>query len=131
MLAAALALLASLSWGTSDFLAGVQARRSHRVDGCLGRPKRAAALSLIALLAILAPTRPAWGVLAAPAVGGAIGGLGVLLQYRALALGGHERGLADNRQAPRSSRCCGEWPAVSAPAPCSCSALRSPSLASC
>jgi len=85
VLAAALALLASLSWGTSDFLAGVQARRSTAWTVALGG-QLAAALSLIALLAILAPARPAWGVLAAPAVGGAIGGLGVLLQYRALAL---------------------------------------------
>ena len=45
-----------------------------------------ASLSLIALLVLTAPARPELRALAAPAVGGAIGGFGVVLRYRALAL---------------------------------------------
>jgi drug/metabolite transporter (DMT)-like permease len=85
MLAAALALLASLSWGTSDFLAGLQARRSTAWTAALGG-QVVASLALIALLVVVAPARPALGAMAAPLVGGAVGGIGVVLQYRALAL---------------------------------------------
>ena len=85
MVAAVLALLASLSWGTSDFLAGLEARRSTAWTAALGG-QVVAALALIALLLGAAPGRPAPAALAAPAVGGAIGGLGVVLAYRALAL---------------------------------------------
>jgi drug/metabolite transporter (DMT)-like permease len=85
VLAAVLALLASLSWGTSDFLAGVQSRRSTAWTAALGG-QLVAALSLIGLLIVVAPGRPSLGALAPPLVGGAIGGVGVLLQYRALAL---------------------------------------------
>ena len=85
MLAAALALLASLSWGTSDFLAGLQARRSTAWTAALGG-QVVASLALIALLLVVAPARPSLGAMAAPLVGGAVGGIGVVLQYRALAL---------------------------------------------
>jgi drug/metabolite transporter (DMT)-like permease len=85
VLAAALALLASFSWGTSDFWAGLESRRSTAWTAALGG-QLVASLSLIGLLIIVAPDRPAWTDLAAPLVGGAIGGVGVLLQYRALAL---------------------------------------------
>ena len=85
MLAAALALLASLSWGTSDFLAGLQARRSTAWTAALGG-QVVASLALIALLVVVAPARPTLGAMAAPLVGGAVGGIGVVLQYRALAL---------------------------------------------
>ena len=85
MVAAVLALLASLSWGTSDFLAGLEARRSTAWTAALGG-QVVASLALIALLLAVAPERPALAALAAPAVGGAVGGLGVVLQYRALAL---------------------------------------------
>ena len=85
MVAAVLALLASLSWGTSDFLAGLEARRSTAWTAALGG-QVVASLALIALLLAVAPERPALAALAAPAVGGAVGGLGVVLAYRALAL---------------------------------------------
>jgi drug/metabolite transporter (DMT)-like permease len=85
MLAAVLALLASASWGTADFLAGVEARRSTAWTAALGG-QVVASLSLIALLSVVAPAQPALGALAAPLVGGAVGGIGVLLQYRALSL---------------------------------------------
>jgi drug/metabolite transporter (DMT)-like permease len=85
MTAAILALLASFSWGTSDFLAGLESRRSTAWTAALGG-QVVASLSLIALLVATAPARPALTALVAPAVGGAIGGLGVVLQYRALSL---------------------------------------------
>ena len=85
MTAAVLALLASFSWGTSDFLAGVESRRSTAWTAALAG-QAVASLSLLALLAVVAPERPALVALAAPAVGGAVGGFGVVLQYRALSL---------------------------------------------
>lgn len=85
MLAAALALLASFSWGTADFLAGVESRRSTAWTAALAG-QLVASLSLIAALLVVAPAHPSLGVLAAPLVGGAVGGAGVILQYRALAL---------------------------------------------
>jgi drug/metabolite transporter (DMT)-like permease len=85
MTAAVLALLASFSWGTSDFLAGLESRRSTAWTAALGG-QVVASLCLLVLLAATAPPRPGLAALAAPAVGGAIGGLGVVLQYRALSL---------------------------------------------
>ncbi len=85
MTAALLALLASFSWGTSDFLAGLESRRSTAWTAALGG-QVVASLSLLSLLAVTAPDRPPLTALAAPAVGGAIGSIGVVLQYRALAL---------------------------------------------
>jgi len=85
MTAAVLALFASMSWGTSDFLAGLESRRSTAWTAALGG-QIVASVALLALLAVTAPPRPELAALAAPAVGGAIGGLGVVLQYRALAL---------------------------------------------
>ena len=85
MVAAVLALLASLSWGTSDFLAGLESRRSTAWTAALGG-QTVASLALITLLLTVAPERPGLAALAAPAVGGAIGGVGVVLGYRALAL---------------------------------------------
>jgi uncharacterized membrane protein len=85
MLAAVLALTASLSWGTSDFLAGLESRRSSAWTAALGG-QAVASISLLVLLVLTAPARPGALALAAPAVGGAIGGLGVVLQYRALTL---------------------------------------------
>jgi len=63
----------------------VRSRRSTAWTAALGG-RQVASLSLIVLLVVVDPTRPPWNVLAAPLAGGAIGGLGVLLQYRALAL---------------------------------------------
>ena len=85
MTAALLALLASFSWGTSDFLAGLESRRSTAWTAALGG-QVVASLSLLSLLVVSAPDQPPLATLAAPALGGAIGSMGVVLQYRALAL---------------------------------------------
>jgi drug/metabolite transporter (DMT)-like permease len=83
--AALLALLASFSWGTSDFLAGLESRRSTAWTVALGG-QAVAALSLVVLLLALAPDRPTPSALVAPAAGGLVGGVGVVLGYRAFAL---------------------------------------------
>jgi drug/metabolite transporter (DMT)-like permease len=85
MLAAVLALLASLSWGTSDFLAGLESRRSTPWTAALAG-QLVAAVSLVCLLAVTSPDRPAAGSLLGPALGGVVGGVGVVLGYKALAL---------------------------------------------
>ncbi|HTX70260.1 MAG TPA: DMT family transporter [Thermoleophilia bacterium] len=85
MLSAVLALLASFSWGTSDFLAGLESRRSSAWTAALAG-QVVASLSLICLLAATAPARPALSALTAPGLGGAIGAAGVVLGYKALAL---------------------------------------------
>jgi drug/metabolite transporter (DMT)-like permease len=83
--AALLALLASFSWGTSDFLAGLESRRSTAWTAALAG-QVVAALSLIIALLMLSPDRPTTAALAVPAVGGLVGGFGVVLGYRAFAL---------------------------------------------
>jgi len=85
MLAAVLALLASFSWGTSDFLAGLESRRSSAWTAALAG-QAVASLSLLCLLAVAAPARPAFSALAAPALGGAVGAAGVVLGYKAYTL---------------------------------------------
>lgn len=85
MTAAVLALLASLSWGTSDFLAGLESRRSSAWTAALGG-QAVASVTLLALLILTAPPRPPLAALAAPAAGGVIGAFGVVLGYKALAL---------------------------------------------
>jgi drug/metabolite transporter (DMT)-like permease len=83
--AALLALLASFSWGTSDFLAGLESRRSTAWTAALAG-QVVAALSLIIALLMLSPDRPTTAALAVPAGGGLVGGFGVVLGYRAFAL---------------------------------------------
>ena len=85
MTAAVLALLASFSWGTADFLGGLESRRTTAWTAALAG-QVVASLCLLVLLAVTAPERPALIALVAPAVGGAIGGVGAVLQYRALSL---------------------------------------------
>jgi drug/metabolite transporter (DMT)-like permease len=85
VLAATLALLASLSWGTADFLAGVESRRTTAWTAALAG-QAVASLTLIVLLAVVAPERPPAAALAPAVAGGVVGAIGVLLQYRAFTL---------------------------------------------
>jgi drug/metabolite transporter (DMT)-like permease len=85
VLAATLALLASLSWGTADFWAGVESRKTTAWTAALVG-QAVASLALVVLLLILAPARPSAAALAPAVAGGVVGAAGVLLQYRALAL---------------------------------------------
>jgi uncharacterized membrane protein len=86
MLAAALALASSLSWGLSDFLGGFQSRRHHVLAVLLVSQGLAYAVLVAAVLAG-APTEHDG---ASTAWAASVGGLGVLALfafYRALAIG--------------------------------------------
>lgn len=85
MLASLLALLASLSWGTSDFLAGVESRRTTAWGVAL-IGQTVGALGSLALLAVLAPAAPATSVLLLLVLGGVSSAVGVFAQYRAFTL---------------------------------------------
>ena len=85
MLASLLALLASCSWGTSDFFAGVETRRSSAWGVAVVGQITAAAGSLV-LAALLAPAPPGAGVVAVLVLGGASSAVGVIAGYRALAV---------------------------------------------
>jgi len=85
VLAATLALLASFSWGTADFLAGIESRRTTAWTAALAG-QTVACLTLLAMLAIMAPARPSPALIAPAVAGGAVGAAGVILQYRAFTL---------------------------------------------
>jgi len=85
VLASLLALLASASWGTSDFLAGVETRRSSAWGVAVVGQAVAAAGSLV-LAAALAPAPPGTAILAVLVAGGVSSAVGVIAGYRALAV---------------------------------------------
>jgi drug/metabolite transporter (DMT)-like permease len=85
VLASLLALLASLSWGTADFWAGLESRKTNVWTAAL-IGQGVAALALVALLLVLGPETPSVAALVPAVLGGVAGGVGALLQYRALAL---------------------------------------------
>ena len=83
MLATLLALLASFSWGTSDFIAGVEARRTTSWAVALVTMTAAAAGGVVALAAAHPPS-PSAGVAAILVAGGACSGLSAITYYYAL-----------------------------------------------
>jgi drug/metabolite transporter (DMT)-like permease len=83
VVATLLALLASLSWGTSDFLAGIEARRMSSWAVALLSMAAAAAGGLVAL-AVVRPAAPAAGVAVVLIAGGACSGLSAITYYYAL-----------------------------------------------
>lgn len=83
MLASLLALVASLSWGTSDFLAGMESRRATAWGVAL-TGQIVAALGSLALLLMLAPPRPDAAVLTVWILGGVSSAVGVVAGYRAM-----------------------------------------------
>jgi len=85
MLAALLALAASLSWGSADFLAGLESRRTTVWAAALVSQIVALIAALI-VLAIVAPAAPTAADLIAPVVGGLAVTLSALAEYRAMAL---------------------------------------------
>jgi len=85
MLAALLALAASLSWGSADFLARLEARRTTVWAAALVSQIVALIAALI-VLAIVAPAAPTAADLIAPVVGGLAVTLSALAEYRAMAL---------------------------------------------
>ena len=86
MLAAILALGASLTWGSSNFLAGLESRR-RSVWTVTAVSQVAAALSAgLALLIAAQPSPDPWHSLG-PIIGGVAGAVGIVAFYRALAMG--------------------------------------------
>jgi drug/metabolite transporter (DMT)-like permease len=86
MLAAALALASSLSWGLSDFLGGFQSRR-HSLLAVLVLSQGLALVALVAVVAAGAPAGHDTAATAWAAGSGILGLLGLTAFYRALAIG--------------------------------------------
>lgn len=85
MPASLLALAASACWGTSDFLAGFESRRSSVWAAALVG-QVVAALGSLALAAAVAPEAPGAGTFAVLVAGGLSSAVGVIAGYRALVL---------------------------------------------
>lgn len=85
MAAALLALTASLLWGSSDFLGGVQSRRATAWAVALVSQATALAVALLAL-AMSRPSLLSVGDLVAPVVAGLAITLSALAEYKAMAL---------------------------------------------
>ena len=86
MVAAVLALASSLSWGLSDFLGGFQSRRHALLAVLLLSQSTAFAILVVAVLAG-APTEHDTTATVVAASVGALGLLGLVAFYRALAIG--------------------------------------------
>ena len=85
-MASLLALLSSLSWGTSDFLGGLASRRVGAIRVLsVSYPAGAALITVLAWLVI--PGRLTWSLVATAAVVGSVGALAIGLLYAALARG--------------------------------------------
>jgi drug/metabolite transporter (DMT)-like permease len=86
MLAVALSLAASLSWGAADFLGGVSARRHPLWAVVVLSQLAGLALALVLVVAFAGPP-PAAGRLALAAAAGVAGAVAIAAFYRALAIG--------------------------------------------
>jgi drug/metabolite transporter (DMT)-like permease len=86
VLAIALALGASLSWGCGDFLGGLKSRSLH-VLTVLAISQVAGLSAVLVWLAVSGDAFPGWGPLALAAAGGAGGCLGIAALYRGMAIG--------------------------------------------
>jgi drug/metabolite transporter (DMT)-like permease len=86
MLPVLLGLGSSLSWGTADFLAGLASRRSGAAAVVAVAQTSGLALLLVAI-AVTGQAAPPPQALALGAIAGACGALGLVLLYRALAVG--------------------------------------------
>lgn len=76
----------ALSWGAGDFFGGTAARRTSGLAATAGSQAVGLVLLLV-ILALVGPALPASGTLVIAAVGGLLGGLGLLALYRGLAMG--------------------------------------------
>ena len=85
MISALLALLASAAFGASDFIAGITSRRISPVAVALWSQLAGAAALLVALA--LSGQRPEASGIAWGAACGVVAAVGILLFYRALAIG--------------------------------------------
>ncbi len=85
MIAALLALAASLLWGSSDYIAGLQVRRAT-VWAVALVSQATAVVAALAVLAVLSPPVISAGDLVAPTVAGFAITLSALSEYKAMAL---------------------------------------------
>jgi len=85
MLAALLALTASLSWGTSDFLAGLQSRR-HSAWAVAAVSQPAAMIGAFVVVAALGAGPPRLSTLLPPLLAGSVAAAATLCEYQALRL---------------------------------------------
>lgn len=86
MLAIALALGASLTWGCGDFLGGLKSRTLH-VLTVLALSQLAGLVAVLVWLAVSGDAFPGWETPALAAAGGVAGCLGLVTLYRGMALG--------------------------------------------
>jgi drug/metabolite transporter (DMT)-like permease len=86
VLAAALALAASLSWGVGDFLAGVKSRSLH-VLAVMGASMPFGLAAIALAVAVSGTARPPSGSLVYAALAGAAGACGLAALYRGMGIG--------------------------------------------
>ncbi len=86
MLALALGLVSSLSWGVADFLGGVASRRAAALVVVAVSQGAGLALALVAL-AVVRPDPPSGRDLVLGVLAGITGGVGLVAFYRAMAVG--------------------------------------------
>ena len=85
-MAALLALLSSLAWGTSDFMGGLAARRVGAIRVlAVSYPAGAVLITLLALVVI--PGRWSWTTVGIGVIAGSVGAVAIGLLYAALARG--------------------------------------------
>lgn len=77
--------LASLGWGVADFLGGASARRLPAL--MVAFVTQVSGLAIMGLALVLVPGDPATRDVMLGAAGGAMGGVGIAMLYRSLALG--------------------------------------------
>ncbi len=76
----------ALTWGAGDFFGGVAARRTSGL-AATGGAQFVGLLLLLVVLAAVGPAMPGTDTLLIAAVGGLLGGLGLVALYRGLAIG--------------------------------------------
>jgi drug/metabolite transporter (DMT)-like permease len=86
VLAIALALGASLTWGLGDFLGGLKSRTLPLLS-VLVVSQSAGLLAVLGWLAVSGEAFPGWGSLGLAAAAGAAGGVGIAALYRGMAVG--------------------------------------------
>lgn len=85
-MAAFLALLSSLAWGTSDFMGGLAARRVGAIR-VLAVSYPAGAVLITFLAVVVVPGRWSWDIVAISVIAGTVGALAIGLLYAALSRG--------------------------------------------
>jgi uncharacterized membrane protein len=85
MVTVTLAALSALVWGTADFFGGKASQRASAL--VVSVLSKALSMPVLAVYLVLLPARPHLGSAGWAAVGGAVGVVGLIVFYRALAMG--------------------------------------------